>query len=149
MKRVTIIIIVLALVFVGIMCIGCGGGEDLEGAKETAEGLWQAFMEGNSDDAWELVTAESKESVNKENLISGASEGVNNVILEEVTISGDEARVWTALDMESLDRELEFDTILFREDGEWKVSLPDTENEINEALGKMQEEIDTSQETGE
>ena len=147
MKRIAVIIFILALVATGLMCTGCGGGDDPEGAKEAAEGLWQAFMEGNSDAAWELVTAESKESVDKENLISGASEGVNNVILEEVTISGDEDRVWTALDLQGLDRELEFDTILLKEDGEWKVSLPDTEDEINEALKKIQEEIDTSQET--
>jgi len=147
MKRIVIIIFILALVAMGLMCMGCDGGEDLEDAKKAAEGLWQAFMEGDSDAAWEFVTAESKESVNKENLVSGASEGVNNVILEEVTISGDEARVWTALDLEGLDRELEFDTILFREDGEWKVSLPDTEDEINDALKKIQEEIDSSQET--
>ena len=93
MKRIAIIVFILALVAISLMCMGCDGGEDLEGAKKAAEELWQAFMNGDSDAAWELVTAESKESVDKENIVSGASQGVNNVILEEVAISGDEARV--------------------------------------------------------
>lgn len=148
MRRAAIAVIVLALATTAVAFAGCGGGDDLEGAKKAAEGFWKAYLDGEADAAWELITAGSKEVTSKDDFVSGASRGIDRVSLEEVTVSGSEARVRTAFALAGLDGEPEFDTVLFNEDGGWKVSLPDTEGGINEAFRKMQGEMDIPPDTG-
>ncbi len=149
MRRTVIMLLALALA-AALVCVGCGGnGASSDSPEQVAEKLWQATIEEDADAAWELITADSQESIGKDELVAGASESIGSYAIGEATVSGDDARVETTLVLKGLDYELVFDTVLLKEDGAWKVSLLDTQEEINAALSEMQEELETPQGTGE
>ncbi len=105
----------------------------------------QAMLDEDGDAAWAIITAASKEGISKEELVEGGSEGIEDYSIGEAVTAGDEAKVKTSFVLTGLDKPMEFDMVLVREDGAWKVSLADTQAEIEKSLEALLEELGIQQ----
>ena len=146
MKKAVIFTFVLALAAATLAFAGCGnGGSSLTPEQVVGEFL-SAAMEGNADAAYDLITEDSKSEVgDKESLVAGFSDSVGSYEVGKATISGDRATVPVSYELQGLDTGIEFDTILKKENGSWKISLIDTNAAAEEALNELMEEFDTEQ----
>lgn len=139
MKRAAVLFLILMLA----ACLGCGGGADTP--QQVAEKFVQAMLDEDGDAAWAIITAASKEGISKEELVEGGSEGIEDYSIGEAVTAGDEAKVKTSFVLTGLDKPMEFDMVLVREDGAWKVSLADTQAEIEKSLEALLEELGIQQ----
>ena len=146
MKKAVIFAFVLALAAATLAFAGCGNGESSFTPEQVVGEFLSAAMEGDADAAYDLITEESKSEVgDKESLVAGFSESVNSYEIGKGTVSGDRASVPVSYELEGLDGGIEFDTILNKENGSWKISLIDTNAAAEEALNELMQEYETEQ----
>ncbi|MEW6553777.1 MAG: NTF2-like N-terminal transpeptidase domain-containing protein [Actinomycetota bacterium] len=142
MKRAAIAFLLLALATSCLGGLGCGGADTPE---QVADKFVQAMLDEDGDAAWAVVTEASKEGISKEELVEGGSEGIEGYTMGDASVAGDEARVMTSFTLTGLDKPMEFDMVLFKEGGGWKVSLADTQTEIEKSLEALLEELGIQQ----
>jgi len=102
---------------------GCGSGE-ADRAKQVAQAFWDATVAGDAELAQTFVSAGSMFQPNK----SKGDSPPGDVKLGAVDVDGDDAAVETVvtkLDAES-PMNMEFETILVREEGSWKIDMDKT-----------------------
>jgi hypothetical protein len=107
---------------------------------EVARDFWDASVDGDFDLAAEYVTEASRHVLER---AEDAPE-VEEVALGEIVIDGDRANVHTTLSAMMNDRpiEVEFNTMLEKEDGEWRVNLTATSGQmISKIMGGAAGEI--------
>jgi hypothetical protein len=107
-----------------LLATACGAGDD-PGA--VAEAFWTASKAGDIELAKTYVAEGSKATMNN----SGDSQ-LGDFSLGEVTVDGDRATVET--DVASEEMELAFQTVLIRQEGDWKVDLDATTDEMMRSL---------------
>ncbi|WIO73120.1 DUF4878 domain-containing protein [Porticoccaceae bacterium LTM1] len=80
--------------------------------------FWQAMAEGDTNRAKELATEDSQRGVSKHEQTE-----MTDLLFGDAVIEGDSARVPTAYQRSTAKRDLvmKFDTVLVREDEQWKV----------------------------
>ena len=145
MKKVIIIIFMLALATTACAFAGCSGG-DGSSPEQVVERFLNASMDGDADTAYDQLTAADQGEIdNKEELVEGFAEGVASYDVGEANISGDTARVPLSMRIAGSEIDLEFDMILFVENGEWKISLSDTETELQKAFDELMQGYETPQ----
>jgi hypothetical protein len=145
MKKAIVAAFVLALALSTLAFAGCGdsGGDSSDNPEQVVEKFLAASMNGDADAAYELITEQSKEDVtDKEELVEGFSEGLDSYEVGKGSISGDRASVPVKFQLTGLDMEIEFNIILLKEDGSWKISGPDTDAETEKALEELYEEME-------
>jgi hypothetical protein len=142
MKKAAVILLSLSLATC-LACLGCGSGADTP--QQVAEKFVQAMLAEDGDSAWAVITEASKEGISKEELVEGGSKGIEGFAIGDADTTADEARVKTSFSLTGLDRPMEFDMVLFREGGAWKVSLADTQTEIEKSLEALLEELGIQQ----
>ena len=108
-----------------LLATACGAGE---GPGAVAEAFWTASKEGDIERAKTYVAEGSKATMNN----SGDSQSLGDFSLGEVTVDGDRATVET--DVEAEEMELAFQTVLVRQEGDWKVDLDATTDEMMRSL---------------
>lgn len=123
------------IVTVGMTAIlGCAQGDP----AAVAEAFWRAGQEGDIERARSYVSASSHAKMNERSAPS-----IDELWIGESEIDGDRATVQTRLST-STDRSftIEFNTIMVREEGDWKVELDDTSSEMmREIFGSTMEEM--------
>lgn len=139
MKKAVIILLALALLATAYAFVGCGGGDD-GNPEQVVENFLEASTDGDADAAYDLLTeADKNEIVDKDELVEGFTEGVDSYEVGKTTVSGDEARVPINIRLAGSELDLAFDMILLKENGSWKISLADTETEMQVAFDKLME----------
>jgi hypothetical protein len=143
MKKTAVILLSLSLAAGLVSLVGCGGGADTP--QQVAEKFVQAMLAEDGDAAWAVISEASKEGISKEQLVEGGSKGIEDFTIGDADIAENEARVKTSFVLTGLDQPMEFDMVLIREDGAWKVSLADTQTEIEKSLEALLEELGIQQ----
>jgi len=108
-----------------LLAAGCGTGD---GPGAVAEAFWTASKEGDIELAKTYVAEGSKATMNN----SGDSQSLGDFSLGEVTVDGDRATVET--NVAAKEMELAFQTVLIRQEGDWKVDLDATTDEMMRSL---------------
>ncbi len=127
-------------VFLGLMVfMGCG----ILGSPPDviAERFWDASMDGDFERAAEYVTASSVSLLERN--ADNAPE-VEEVALGDVKVDGDDATIRTTMTAMFNEKpiEVEFDTVLEKEDGRWKVDLRATTGQmISQFIGQSAGEV--------
>ncbi|MBN2028403.1 MAG: DUF4878 domain-containing protein [Actinobacteria bacterium] len=136
MKRAVILLSVISLAALCLAFTGCGGGgESSDTPVQVVEKFMAAAMEGNSDAAYDLISEDSKAEIgDAENLVAGFSASVAGYEVGEATISGDRASVLLNYKLQGFEGGIEFNMILVKEGGAWKISLSETEKELEQIM---------------
>ncbi len=127
-------------VFLGLtVFMGCG----IFGPQPDviAERFWDASMDGDFELAAEYVTAPSVSLLERN--ADNAPE-VEEVTLGDMEVDGDSARIHTTMTAMINEKpiEVEFDTVLEKEDGRWKVDLRATTGQmISQFIGQSAGEV--------
>ncbi|MBC7230951.1 MAG: DUF4878 domain-containing protein [Actinobacteria bacterium] len=147
MRRSLILLMSLCLCAAVLAVVGCGGGGDKSASPEqVVEKFVKAALAGDADTAYSLITEGSKGEVeNKEDLVEGVSEGVSEHSVGKSSISGDTARVQTSLTLKDLDFKMEFEMVLVKEGGAWKIDLKQTQTEMEKAVEEYMKQFETSE----
>ena len=138
--RRTIALLFSAVLAASVLAgMGCGGGGPKSYPPEqVTEKFLQAMMDEDADAAYDLLSEESKTAVtDKEQLVMGGSQGIEGYEVGAVTISGETARVPVTLRITGMETGLDFEVFLRDENGSWKVSLPDTQTEMDRAIEEL------------
>ena len=145
MKKAVFVLLTLALAATAYACAGCGGGGG-GSPEQVAETFLRASMDGDANTAYDLLTTADRDEIeNQEELVEGFAEGVQGYDIGEATISGDTARVALNIRLTGTERDIAFDMVLSQENGEWKVSLSETEVEIQKAFNQLMQEEEVPQ----
>jgi len=125
----------LAAALLTIIVAACASSDP----AAVAEAFWQAGRDGDIERARSFVSASSSAKMN-----DGTSSTLEDVWIGESTVDGDgatvETRVMAATGEQS--RQIDFNTIMVREDGAWKVDLDATSQEMmKEILGVTMSEF--------
>ena len=130
MRKITLLVCVLTLIFTAAVAPGCGGDGD-SGPGETLERFFKAVQEEDVDNAYSLVSEEDKKEFTKEQLEEGFlevkteyGEEIIDFVIGDAHVNGDEATV-EVLFLEG-DDSSSFEYILVEENDEWKISLTKT-----------------------
>lgn len=145
MKKIIITLLVLALSISVLAFAGCGGSDSGDG--DSPEKVVEQFMQGtlaeDADAIYGLLSEASKAEVtDKEELVAGSADAIDSYTVGKATISGDEARVPSTIVLTGLDSTLEFDVVLVKEDGAWKISLSETGASMDDAFEKIMEDME-------
>ncbi len=108
-----------------LLATACGAAD---GPGAVAQAFWAASKEGDIDRAKTYVAEGSKATMS--NPEKGKS--VREFSLGEVTVEGDRATVETTVAAEEM--ELAFETVLIRQEGDWKIDLDATTDEMMKSL---------------
>ena len=146
MKKIVVTLLVLALSISILALAGCGGGGN-GGNDDSPEQVVEEFMTATlAEDAeavYDMLSVDSQAEVtDKEELVAGSADAIDSYDVGEATVSGDEARVPTTIVLTGLESTLEFDVVLLKEDGAWKISLSETGASMDEAFEKLMGEIE-------
>ena len=146
MKKIVVTLLVLALSVSILALAGCGGGGN-GGNDDSPEQVVEEFMTATlAEDAeavYDMLSVDSQAEVtDKEELVAGSADAIDSYDVGEATVSGDEARVPTTIVLTGLESTLEFDVVLLKEDGAWKISLSETGASMDEAFEKLMGEIE-------
>ncbi len=97
----------------------------------------------DADTAFKLLDRESQAEVgDKSQLVEGFSESIDSYSVGHPDISGDKAWVPLTLKLKAFESELKFNMILVTEDGAWRISLPESEAEMEKAMEELFKEIE-------
>lgn len=108
---------------------GCSAGR---GPEQVAHEFWEASRNGDAELARELVLSTSTAEINEP---ADGEAPIGHFALGDSHVDGGEAMVETTIGgLAGLSTELEFNTVLAREDGEWKVDLDRTSGDMTRAL---------------
>jgi len=143
MKRITAIVLaaVLATGILTLAAAGCGGGGsgDAKGPEAAAQAFVDATMDADADAVYELLSAPSQKKVeDKESLVEGI-DYIKGLKVGKATMKDGKAYVETKMEIREVDQDLTFNIVVVEENGVWKISLPDTEDEMDKAAEKMSE----------
>ncbi len=118
-----------ALVTVGLFA-ACGGGN---GPAVVAEAFWEASRTGDYELAQSYVAEGGNASISEE---AAQNQQIREFTLGESHVEGDSAAVETSLsgDFGENPVDVEFNTVMVRQEGEWKVDLDGTANEMMKAI---------------
>lgn len=144
MKKSAVILLVLALSLSMLALAGCGGSSE---SSDSPEKVVEKFMQGtlaeDADAVYELLSEDSQvEVTDKEDLVAGSADAIDSYTMGKAEISGDEARVPVSIVLKELDTTIEFDVVLLKEDGSWKISLSETGASMDEAFEKLFEDME-------
>ena len=146
MKKAVIMLLVMALAAATLAFAGCGGSGSSDTPEQVVEQFLSASMEENADAAYELISEDSKSELDdKESLVAGFSDGIDAYEVGAATISGDEARVAIVFQLSGLEGDLEFDIVLVKENGAWKIALADTNLEAEKAIEELMQQLQPTQ----
>jgi len=136
MKRAVILLFIVSLAALILAFAGCGGdGGSSDSPDQVVEKFMAAAMEENSDAAYDLISEDSKAEVgDEENLVAGFSASVAGYEVGAAAISGDRASVPVTYQLQGFEGGIEFNMILVKESGGWKISLIETEKELEETM---------------
>jgi hypothetical protein len=140
MKKAFILLLALALLATACAFVGCGGNGD--SPQQVAEGFWKALEDGDADKAYGLLSEADKAEIGKEELVEGFAEGVESYTVGEAEVSGDTARVPMSMLLAGSGIDLEFDMVLFNENGSWKVSFIEMNKEMQKAFEELMQEYE-------
>jgi hypothetical protein len=145
MKKIIVALLITALAVSILALVGCGGNGG--GGSDTPEQVVNGFMEAtlamDADAVFNMLSEDSKAEVaDKQELVEGSTDAIDSYEVGKATISGDEARVSTSIAMKQIDSTLDFEVVLVKEGGAWKISLSETGASMDEAFQKLMEEID-------
>ena len=110
-----------------------------QGPEAVAEQFWEAGKNGDSETARSLVSENSSAQISEDAQTPIVEYGVG-----DATVDGTEAMVGTTLVLElgNGTREVEFETALIQEDGEWKIDLDQTTSRMmGVILGATMEDL--------
>lgn len=133
MRKITLLVCILTLIFTAAVAAGCGGEGD-SGPGETLERFFKAVQEEDVDNAYSLVSEEDKKEFTKEQLEEGFleveaeyEEEIFDFVIGDEYVNGDEATVEVLfLEGDDSSNASSFEYILVKENGEWKISLTKT-----------------------
>lgn len=108
-----------------LLATACGAAD---GPGAVAQAFWTASKEGDIDRAKTYVAEGSKATMSNPE----KSQSLRKFSLGEVTVDGDRATVETTVMAE--ETELAFETVLIRQEGDWKVDLDATTDEMMKSL---------------
>ena len=108
-----------------LLVAGCASAN---GPGDVAEAFWTASKAGDIELAKTYVAEGSKATMSD----PGKSQSLREFSLGEVTVDGDRATVETTVAAEEM--ELAFETVLIRQEGDWKVDLDATSDEMMKSL---------------
>ncbi len=131
---------VIVLVIAGLLPLaGCGKKTETGGGPDTVVvKFFEASLAEDADLAYELLSRESRGEVeDKKELVEGFSESLDSYSVGHPDISGDKARVPVTLKLKAFESELKFDMILITEDGAWRISMPESEAEMEKAMEEI------------
>lgn len=136
MKRAVILLSVFALAVLVLALAGCGGEEvSSDTPEQVVEKFMTAAMAGDSDTAYDLISEDSKVEIgDEENLVAGFSASVMGYEVGTATISGNMASVPMSYQFQGFEGGIEFNMILVKESGGWKISLIETEKELEQIM---------------
>ncbi len=125
MKKLAVTLLVLALSVSVLAFAGCGGGGDAGSPEEVVEEFMAATLAEDAEAVYGLLSADSQAEVtDKEELVAGSADAIDSYEVGEATISGDEARVPTSIVLAGLESSLDFEVVLLKEDGAWRIPCP-------------------------
>lgn len=106
----------LVLLFAAVVSLAACSADSTP--ESVTKQFWQAMAEGDTDRAKKLASADSQRGVSKH----GQTE-MTDLLFGDAVIDGGSARVPTAYQRSTANRDLvmKFDTVLVREDEQWKV----------------------------
>ncbi len=146
MRRSLVLLLALCLCAAVLVAAGCGGGDKSATPEQVVEKFVKAAMAGDADTAYSLISESSKGEIeSKEELVEGVGEGVSEYSVGGASISGDTAKVATSLTLKDLEFEMEFDMILVKEGGAWKVDLAQTQAEMEKAVEEFMQNFELPQ----
>jgi hypothetical protein len=115
---------------IGLLCLlfllsGC---QAVSTPEQVTTGFWEAMADGDIDDARKYATRDSKYLVNKQQNLEDAT-----VKAETALINGSNATVATfmTLNKSEIDDVFSFDTVLLKENDQWKVDYQQTLNNLS------------------
>ena len=108
-----------------LLVAGCGSAN---GPGDVAEAFWTASKAGDIELAKTYVADGAKATMNN----PGESQSLREFSLGDVTLDGDRATVGTTVASEEM--ELAFETVLIRQESDWKVDLDATTDEMMKSL---------------
>ncbi|MDD3718113.1 MAG: DUF4878 domain-containing protein [Actinomycetota bacterium] len=145
MKKIIITLLVLALSVSVLALAGCGGSDSGDGdsPEKVVEQFMKSTVAEDADAVYDLLSeADQAEVTDKEELVAGSADAIDSYTVGKATISGDEARVPSTIVLTDLDSTLEFDVVLVKEGGAWKISLEGTGASMDDAFDKIFEDMD-------
>jgi len=149
MKKLAVTLLVLALSVSVLAFAGCGGGGnggDADSPEKVVEEFMAATLAEDAETVYGLLSADSQAEVtDKEELVAGSKDAIDSYEVGEATISGDEARVPTSIVLAGLESSLDFEVVLLKEDGAWKISLSETGASMDEAFDELMGDIEVPQ----
>ena len=149
MKKAIVVIFILALAVTALAFTGCGDSGGADSPEQVVEKFLKASMSGDADTAYELVTqADKDELTDKQELTEGFSEAFGTAYeVGKGTVSGDIAKVPVEFDLgeQAMGMKLEFNVVLHKEDGAWRISGNDTGLEMEKSLEELFGDLDTSE----
>lgn len=118
----------LLLLAIGFTLAACGG----EGPQDTAARFWEAAQ--NRDVA--AVEALSIPSESSRFNFDDSDTEIDDLTIGELSVDGGRAEVETSLVLlgDDMNLEVEFSTVLVRQDGEWLVDMDETTDEIMKTI---------------
>ena len=146
MKRIIVTLLALALTVSVIALAGCGGdgdGGNADPPEQVVEEFMAATLAEDAETVYGLLSAESQAEVpDKEELVAGSADVIDSYEVGTAVVSGDTARVPASLAMIGFESSLDFEVVLVKEDGAWKISLSETGASMDEAFDELMGEIE-------
>lgn len=126
-----------------LVLLGCGGKAEVTGGPDTVVvKFMEAALAEDADTAFHLLDRESQAEVgDKEQLVEGFSESIESYSVGHPEVSGERARVPLSLKLGAFEQEVSFGMILVTEDGAWKISLAESEAEMEKAMEEFFQEV--------
>ncbi len=130
---------IIMVVFLAAVAAGCGEETGIPGGPEgTVERFLRACMAGDAETAELLITESSRREVEDlGRVVEGFRRIIEDYRIGSPHLSGTQARVPVSIRLTTVDADLGFDMILHQEGGSWKISLTETETEVNKAKEKV------------
>jgi predicted small lipoprotein YifL len=142
MRKTVVMLLALALSVTVLALAGCGGG-NADSPEQVVEEFMSATLAEDAEAVYELLSAATQaELTSTVDLVEGSADAIDSYEVGEATISGDEARVATSIALTGLDGPLEFEVVLVKEDGAWKISLSETGASMDEAFEELMGEME-------
>ncbi len=142
-RRVFLIYIFSALFLICLQFTGCGEKAEVSGGPETVVvRFFEASIAGDADTSYDLLTEASRSGISdRRELVEGFSESIDSYSVGSPKITGDRALVPVNLKLKALEPVVSFDMVLLAENGLWRISLPDSEAEMEKAMEGILKEV--------
>lgn len=131
------------VILVSLVIAGCGDKAEVTGGPDTVVvKFMEAALAEDADTAFQLLDRESQAEVgDKRQLVEGFSESIESYSVGHPEVSEERARVPLSLKLKAFEPEVSFGMILVTEDGAWKISLAESEAEMEKAMEEFFQEV--------